>query len=273
MSVAAVAPKRNRRLYTRSGDSGILQDVAKYQFVTVEMVAEDLARNIIAVRRRMMQLYQAGMLNRVRRDKLAPYVYFLSEKGSEEALRRGHLHEPRYINSKSPLLVSHDLEITMFHRALGEKLQEVEWIHPEEASSSYFEWEQWRGALKQKVQTEEGAESLIPDARFMVNGTTMFLEIVKSYESEYENGESNVEHKIGLYNQWWKEGGEDFRVCFVLPTKARVAHLLSKLEDRFPYRRFYFTDEESYRKNVVGHIWWTPRDFREATYSLLHEKP
>jgi hypothetical protein len=45
---------------------------------------------------------------------------------------------------------------------------------------------------------------------------------------------------------------------------------LAKIEDRFPLRRFWFTDEESYRANILGKIWWTARDFREATYSLLN---
>jgi len=73
---------------------------------------------------------------------------------------------------------------------------------------------------------------------------------VQSYESEYENGESNVEKKIVLYNEYWKQSGEDFKVTFVMPTKMRVAHFLSKIEERFPYRRFMFTDEESYRTNI-----------------------
>jgi len=47
-----------------------------------------------------------------------------------------------------------------------------------------------------------------------------------------------------------------------------VLGLLSKLET---YRRFYLTDKESYRKNILGKIWRTPKDFREATYSIVGE--
>jgi hypothetical protein len=226
------------------------------------MVAEDTKRNIIAVRRRMLHLFEAGFLNRARRDKLAPYVYFLSEKGAAEALRHGHITEPRYIKSKSSILVPHDLEITMFHRTLRKKLHD--------AGHILSEWEQWRGALRYEVHTENGKESLIPDGLFRINDQSpSFLEIVKSYESEYQNGESNVEHKIALYNEHWRETHRDFRVFFVMPTKARVAHFLAKIEERFPYRRFWFTDEESYRRDVLGKIWWTPRDFRDATYSII----
>jgi hypothetical protein len=226
------------------------------------MVAEDTKRNVIAVRRRMLHLFEAGILNRARRDKLAPYVYFLSEKGSDEALRYGHLTEPRHIKSKSSILVPHDLEITIFHRTLRKKLHDV--------GHMLSEWDQWRGALRAEVETEKGKESLIPDGRFRIGDEApCYLEIVKSYESEYENGESNVEHKIFLYNEYWRQGADEFRALFVMPTKARVAHFLAKIEERFPLRRFWFTDEESYRANVLGKIWWTPRDFRDATYSLL----
>jgi hypothetical protein len=262
MNLRAGVPRRDRRVYTRKGDSPILKSVADCQFVTVEMVAEDAKRNVIAVRRRMLSLYQAGFLNRSRRDKLAPYVYFLSEKGSDEALKHGHLNEPRYIKSKSSILVPHDLEITIFHRTLRKKLHD--------AGHILSEWDQWRGALKHEVETANGREALIPDGRFCIDdGNDCYLEIVKSYESEYENGESNVEHKIFLYNEYWRQSGDDFRVLFVMPTKARVAHFLAKIEERFPYRRFWFTDEESYRANVLGKIWWTPRDFRDATYGLV----
>ena len=33
--------------------------------------------------------------------------------------------------------------------------------------------------------------------------------------------------------------------------------MLAKIEDKYPFRRFYLTNEESYRKNVSAKIWWT----------------
>jgi hypothetical protein len=47
-----------------------------------------------------------------------------------------------------------------------------------------------------------------------------------------------------------------------------VLNLLAKIEDKYPYERFYLTDEESYRKNIIGKIFWTPKDFRDKTYAL-----
>jgi hypothetical protein len=57
-------------------------------------------------------------------------------------------------------------------------------------------------------------------------------------------------------------------VLWVLPTKARVLGLLAKIEYDFPYRRFYVTDEESYKTNLKGKIWWTPKDLRDSTYAI-----
>jgi hypothetical protein len=54
----------------------------------------------------------------------------------------------------------------------------------------------------------------------------------------------------------------------VLPTQARVLGLLAKIEEKYPYKRFYVTDEASYRSNIAGKIWWTPKDFSEARYAL-----
>jgi hypothetical protein len=48
-----------------------------------------------------------------------------------------------------------------------------------------------------------------------------------------------------------------------------VARLLAKLETQFPYRKFWLTDEQSYQANLKGKIFWTPKDFRDATYGLF----
>jgi hypothetical protein len=262
LNAAPAAQKRNRRIYILKGDAEIWALVAKLQFVTAEMAAADLKRDPSTVRKRFLALYEAGYLNRSQRDKLAPFVYFLGEHGAYEAARLGYIPEVRFIKSKSRLIINHDLEITMFHRELEKQfLDQVQ------------KWEQWRGDLKDEVETEQGTASLIPDARFQLGNQSFFLEVVKSYESEYEDGESNIFRKVALYNIYKnqfrrKYGMDDFRVLWVLPTKQRVLGLLAKLEDKFPYRRFYVTDEESYKTNFKGKIWWTPKDFREATYAI-----
>jgi hypothetical protein len=233
--------------------------------VTAEHVSSLTGRDHKTIQKRLQMLFEAGMLNRQRRDEMAPYVYFLAEKGGLEAARLGYLPEPRFTKAKSRILINHDLEITKFHLALDKAFGNV-----------LTHWEQYRGDLKDYVETPQGTESLIPDARFVLSGQEtnhFFLEVVKSYESEYENGNSNIFRKFGLYHAYRhqfrkKYNAEDYRVLWILPTQNRVLNLLAKLEEDFPYRKFYVTDEASYNRDIGGKIWWTPKDFRDKTYSL-----
>ena len=54
-----------------------------------------------------------------------------------------------------------------------------------------------------------------------------------------------------------------------MPTQKRVALFLGKIEEELPTTQFWFTDEDSFQKNILGKIWWTPKDFRERTYSIF----
>ncbi|HEV3219578.1 MAG TPA: replication-relaxation family protein [Candidatus Acidoferrales bacterium] len=257
MALAAQAgPRRDRQLYTSKGDAEILRVVAKYQFVTVEQAAEQLKRNVIAVRRRMMQLFQASLLNRERRSDLDPFVYFLSENGGNLAASYGFLPEPRWIGGKSPTHLAHDLEITNFHIALEKAFQNT-------THTLYF-WQQWRGDLKDIVDPN-GEIELIPDARFGIDeDADALLEVVKSYESGYTSRESSLVKKLKAYKQLGIK-----RVYITMPTQLRVARFLDKIEDDIKSTQFWFTDEASYKRDILGKIWWTPADFRDRTYSIF----
>jgi hypothetical protein len=177
--------------------------------------------------------------------------------------------------------VNHDLEITNFHLAL--EIATFEHAYQNGKGPSLNHWRQWRDELKDKVETDQGMKAIIPDAYFTLGDQAYFLEIVKSYESEYVGGRSNIEQKLSLYRRYAsngvhamsrfqeKYGGGDFRVLWVLPTQKRVAMLLGKIETEFPYRKFWFTDEASYKAKLLDKIWWTPKDFRTATYSIFEQ--
>jgi hypothetical protein len=249
MSLTPAGPKRDLRVYTRRSDADILQGVAKYQFLTVEQASELLGRNIISVRRRMMQLYRAGFLNRVQESPYAPFVYFLAEKGGRRAAELGYLPEPRWTDAKSQNHVMHDLVITEFHLALEKALGD---------SGHSLSWEQWRGDLRL-------GPDLIPDARFTIDAEApSFLEVVRSYESEYKGGKSSLEKKLDEYRK-----ARVHRVYITMPTVERVANFLWKIEDDLPSTQFWFTDEDSFRKRILGKIWWTPADFRDRIYSIF----
>ena len=247
MPLVLQGPKRDLHVSTHKSDYDILQRVANYQFLTVEQMAELLERNVISTRRRMMQLYRAGFLNRAQEHLNAPYAYFLAEKGGRKAAELGFLPSPRWTDRKDPHHVAHDLTITEFHLALEKALK-----------GHSLSWEQWRGDLRL-------GPDLIPDAKFTIDGEApSFLEVVRSYESEYRGGKSSLEKKLEAYHE-----AKIHRVLITMPTQARIAHFLAKIEDILPSTQFWFTDEDSFRKRILGKIWWTPRDFRDRTYSIF----
>jgi hypothetical protein len=263
--------RRDRRVYTLKSDREIIRKFADFQYLTNAQMAELTGRKESRMRERLRNLHLAGILNRVTSAAESsvpyispqPYVYFLDVKGGELAYELGYLPAPRGTESKSRLMIGHDLEITKFHISLHNALQ-----------GQPYEWKQWRGELKDTIEIDGERQALIPDAYFSFQNQCFFLEIVKSKETEYVNGESNIERKFKTYlayQESFKEkyGYDDFRVIWVFPTKERVVRILSKLENELPYRKFWLTDEESYQTNISGRIFWTPKDFRDATYGLF----
>ncbi len=262
--------RKDRRIYSLKADEAIYSAFAKYTYLTAEQAVLILGRGLDTVQKRFQVLHEAGHLNRVREDLISPFVYFLDREGAKKACDLGELATPHYISSKSRMIVNHDLEITKFHMALENATM------PEKSPPGGFvaEWRQWRDDLRDKVDTPDGGKAIIPDAFFVLNCSAYFLEIVKSYESEYVGGKSNIEQKLALYLAYKngfinKYDMPDFRVLWVLPTIKRVQMLLGKVEDEFPVRKFWFTDEASYKRDITGKIWWTPKDYSTRAYSLF----
>jgi hypothetical protein len=263
--------KRDRRVYTLKSDRELIKHFAAFQYLTNAQVAQLTGRKESRMRERLRNLFLANLLNRVTSAAETsvpylspqPYVYFLDLKGGELAYDLGYLPQPRGTESKSRLMIGHDLEITKFHIALQNALKEIP-----------YDWRQWRGELRDTVIMDGEKQALIPDAYFSFQNKCFFLEIVKSKETEYVNGESNIERKFKTYLAYQdafaeKYLHEDFRVIWVFPTKERVARILAKLETEYPYRKFWLTDEESFEANMAGKIFWTPKDFRDTTYGLF----
>jgi hypothetical protein len=48
----------------------------------------------------------------------------------------------------------------------------------------------------------------------------------------------------------------------------RVRMLIAKIETEFPSRKFWLTDSATHKGDILGKIWWTPKDFRDRTYSI-----
>jgi hypothetical protein len=82
---------------------------------------------------------------------------------------------------------------------------------------------------------------------------------------EYVRVNPVSEAKLRHYDKQFK------RSYIVMPTTKRIELLLSALEDSLPSSKLWFTSEDMYRKDILGKIWWTPKNFRDRQYSILPE--
>jgi hypothetical protein len=113
---APVQPVQERkpvaRLSSMPADKYIYGAFGRYVFMTVQQAQRILARPFDTVNIRLRRLEETGFLGRVQQNQFMPYLYFLSKKGGEEAMRLGMMEKPWYISKKSPNQILHDIGIT-----------------------------------------------------------------------------------------------------------------------------------------------------------------
>lgn len=244
-------PARKRsRLYSMPADDKLWAAFSSYVYLTARQAVQVIGCKIDYVQVRFRRLYEAGLLDRQQKNDFAEYVYFLTEKGGELCAERGHLESPKWISKKSPMTLDHDVEISDFHMRLASALLAPERPIP-------MAWHQWRGQLAKEFG------DWIPDAHFRIVEDWHVLEIVRSTEWGYKKGESSLVTKLKTYD------ADKRHVLVVMPTQLRIQKFFAKVEDELPSSRLWFTDEASYRKDILGKIWWTPKNFRERQYSIL----
>lgn len=193
---------------------------------------------------------------------VAVSVYGLSKEGLRLAREKGiangtgkHADDTSRRNES----VGHELEITRFHIAVDSLPRKVLWRQSD---------------LRRGVN---------PDALFAVaqpDGASAyyyFLEIEKSRQGHYEDGESGLMKKLGRYYEYqgseecrrdWKHF-ERFRVIVVLKNDDRRRNLLKALAGRYKTRTFWVTTEPLYREKPAGPIFLTPKDHDAKAYSFL----
>lgn len=191
-------------------------------------------------------------------------VYFLTQKGWDEALHAGYVHhEVNATKEKSDGQLDHDLVLTDFHKALHF------------AFGDFLTWSQlWRNRY-----TRWG------------KGTNDYVNADAIFDLEQPSGEHKaffveVENQKGVQEPMRKmegylrfaESGEfqkkfehpDFRVIFLKPTRDMAMNLLAaaSAKPRVNTRRFWVNDYAA-AINPREALYLTPRDYRERTYGLL----
>jgi Fe2+ or Zn2+ uptake regulation protein len=173
----------------------------------------------------------------------AENVYWLSERGLKKAreLELDPHNIGRANDEKSRLVLAHDYEITKFHMAVN-------------AAAGAKVW--WRQRdLKHHFRVGALEHGVNPDALFYAGSYYFFLEIEKSKQGHYRNGESQFMKKCssylayasGPYRERWS-GMDGFAVLFVVKTAARRDNLLKQLKEKYEHPIFWIKSMDS---NVV----------------------
>jgi DNA-binding transcriptional ArsR family regulator len=221
-------------------------------------------RRTLSILNRDGVLYRAPHLDLGRERGGIGYVYGLSAKGVDQALRNGYATlATKTLDEHSFRTLDHELEITSFHIALH-RLCAVAGLR--------YAWRQTH--LKHTVH---------PDAAFNVADPSnpgkafcYFLEIERAKLGNYRNGEPQILRKLRAYYDYFNSTGcekewgfRQFRVIVVQRTDARREGLLKTLREQCSHRMFWLTTEAAYREDFGGAVFRTPKDDAPVPFSFL----
>jgi hypothetical protein len=230
-------------------------------------VAETDEHRRRGVRRMLMLLARAGLVEHARHVVDNPGDPFLRYQHCYRLSRTGAVavSARRAMGAKAPASVAHELEITAFHVALASAIPETHSLY----------WRQWD--LKHTVNPD--ALFAITDSREPRERSThyYFLEVEKSRQGHYRNGDSGLIAKLRRYAEYrrtercrseWRHFS-DFRAIVVLKNRERELNLLRALHERLPERFIWTTTEEDYRRDIGGAIFRAPPDHGTTAHSLF----
>jgi hypothetical protein len=225
-----------------------------------------------SVRHTLGLLYRMGLINRLpyldldRESGGVTYVYGLSDKGVKfvESL----WPNAKTFDEHSQRTLDHELEISFFHIALKKFSA--------------------KNKLKLYWQQSDLKCTVSPDAMFAItdpakpegkNTFYYFLEIERAKIGHYVNGEPSIMKKLGKYYSYYgtdaceKEWTDfrQFRVIVVQRTDERRENLLKQLNKEYNHRMFWLTSEGSYKDDIGGEIFTTPKDWENTAYSFLSQ--
>jgi hypothetical protein len=214
-------------------------------------------------------LYRDGLAKRLpyleldRDHGRTTYVYGLSDKGVEFC--KSLWPNAKTFDEHSQRTLDHELEISFFHIALKKFAA---------TNKLKLYWQQ--ADLKCTVSPDAMFALTDPQKPDGKNTLYYFLELERAKIGHYVKGEPSIMTKLGRYYEYYgtdkceKEWTDfrQFRVIVVQRTDERRTNLLKALNTQYNHRMFWLTDELSYKENVGGQIFHTPRDYQNTTYSL-----
>lgn len=208
-----------------------------------------------------------GLIPRMRRRGSPPLVYGLTYKGVLKVEDEG-MSTPatKVFKPNSDNLLPHEYEISLFHL-------HVERACRERGFSLY--WQQ--RDLKRTVNPD--ALFAITDPRQPEGENTLyyFLEVEKTKPGNFKNGESKIMRNLTKYYSYFNTDQcekewvnfRKFRVTIITRNEERRRNLLKALSARHNHRMFWLTTEPSYREDIGGKIFLTPKDYGTESYSFI----
>lgn len=249
--------------------SRILEILADHCYITTGQCARILGIErgypLRALQMVLRRAYLGGLLNRrkvVDYDDsrgFTPYelAYWLTKQGCER-IGRGKFNE-----EKSPRTLEHEIAISEFHIRLAKACKE---------RGVALHWRQRN--LKRTVNPD--ALFGLSDPGLPANENTFyyFLEVEKSKQGNYRQGESGLIRKLNRYHEYQAGGHcredwrwfDQFRVVVVVKNEARRRNLLLALEETQPTRIFWVTTGDA---ELSQKVFLTPKDHGQTAYSLL----
>ena len=280
--MALETPKRNKanaakpQLRLTSAKKKILELLAEYFCLRTNDIAGLIRgrvpndNDIRTARHTLILLYQAGLVNRLPYLDLdlqaggRTYAYGLSDAGIKMCQSLWPL--AKTFDEHSQRTLDHELEISFFHMAL-KKLAA--------GNNLKLYWQQ--SDLKCTISPDAMFALTDPSKPEGKNTLYYFLEMERAKIGHYVNGEPSIMRKLGKYYEYYgtdkceKEWLDfrQFRVIVIQRTDERRENLLRQLNKEYNHRMFWLATEASYKTDIGGEIFRTPKDWEKVGYSFL----
>ena len=246
----------------------ILNILAEYRYLTTNQYKMILGIKNDSQRRALQEVlcrgWRAGLLNR---GKVVDYedfrgftpyelVYWFTKFGCEQ-IGKGTFNE-----EKSPRTLEHEVAISDCHMKLQTLCAE---------NSLPFSWQQ--KDLKKTVHPDALFSITYPEPEYDNSVFHYFLEIEKSKQGHYRDGESGLLKKLRRYYEYYHSeqcmedwGFETFHVLVVVRNDIRASNLLQALSTKLPSKMFWVATQDA---DLSKRVFLTPIDYAETAYAFV----
>lgn len=186
-------------------------------------------------------------------------LYWLSEAGLRQAQEAGLDPDGmgKANDEKGHTILEHENEISDFHLTLNRKLGESTW------------WKQTD--IRFDFSAGYHQMSINPDALLYCERFYFFLEIEKSKQGKYKDGESGLLKKLRCYHalfdrvaQSWRQKWpemEGFYVLVVVANQIRKRNLIASIREKIGSTALiWVATENEYRNEILGPHWIDAKD-------------